>query len=164
MLAESREGDSATLWTVTRPPALSWCVHGTQWGLALARPQLARVLPCLLSSIPPDPRPALCLLRPLGLRRRHVLAGYSTRPLTPCFEHHPPGARHGARCLLASVRSVAALIRPKAQLYPPPVCGDTVLPLRRFMCPSLLDPLSSAPSSLCWWQEAQVVARASTTT
>ena len=87
--AESREGDSATLRAVTRPPvvaqpvalapSLSWCVPGTQWRLALARIQSTRVLPCLLSSIPPDRRPAICLLRPQELHHRRLVAGLPTR-------------------------------------------------------------------------------------
>ena len=85
--------------------------------MALARFQSTRVLPCLLSSIPPDPRPALCPLRPRGLRRPHVLPGYSTRPTTPRFNHSLPPPRHGTRCLFRAFRLVAALIRPDTRLY-----------------------------------------------
>jgi hypothetical protein len=120
--AESGEGDSATLRTVTRPPvgaqpvalapSLSWCVPGTQWRLALARIQSTRVLPCLLSSIPPDRRPAICLLRPQELHHRRIVQGYSRRRTTPCFEHHPPRARDGARCLTQPLQPISALICP----------------------------------------------------
>ena len=94
------------------------------------------MLPCLLSSILPDPRPALCPLRPRGLCRRHVLAGYLSRQATSCFEHHPQPARHAARCLTQHLQPIAALIRPDNHLNSLHMRGETGLTPRRFIRPS----------------------------
>ena len=163
--AESREGDSATLRTVTRPHsgalssrsrslALGACVSAS--GFFPTRGLLASA--CRHSTWPTS-RHKICPQRACSDTMLCTVGDAGEdhqRGATDRYSHQPPRARHGARCLFSHVRPKSSLIRPDTRLYS--------LHVRRKMCLRtahvLLLPLSSAPCllALCaggrelkWW-------------